>query len=97
MTNIHASGGFEMIKAASDSAKQTAEKLGVGKPILLAVTVLTSLNDELLTRIGFANKAADQVVILAKTRQGGGRGRRRLQSQRGGGHKARMRDGFCTS
>lgn len=66
MTNIHAGGGFEMIKAASESAKQTADKLGVRKPILLAVTVLTSLNDELLAQIGFANKAAEQVVILAK-------------------------------
>jgi orotidine-5'-phosphate decarboxylase len=55
---VHASGGKAMLKAAADAAK------GTGTTIL-AVTVLTSLDDADLAQIGFSLPAADAVVHLA--------------------------------
>ena len=59
MTTIHASGGSEMIAAA------TKGKLG-GTPKILAVTVLTSLNADNLREIGIFNPISEQVLKLAK-------------------------------
>ena len=59
MTTIHASGGGAMIRAATD-AKQ-------GKmPIILAVTVLTSLAENELRSIGITDPLEQQVITLAK-------------------------------
>lgn len=47
--NVHATGGVEMMKAAKKGAITAAEKYGKKKPLVLAVTVLTSINQETLT------------------------------------------------
>lgn len=65
MLTIHASGGKEMIAAAARAGREESARTGKGNPILLGVTVLTSLNDEELQRIGFAHAVADQVLRLA--------------------------------
>ncbi len=57
LINIHASGGFEMMKAASDAA--------TGKTRILAVTVLTSLSSEDLNSLGFDGEASDLVGRMA--------------------------------
>jgi orotidine-5'-phosphate decarboxylase len=61
MVNVHASGGRKMLKAAVDAAAQSESK-----PLLLAVTVLTSLSDEDLPEIGVTGSAQEQVLRLAK-------------------------------
>ncbi|HVP50397.1 MAG TPA: orotidine-5'-phosphate decarboxylase [Candidatus Bathyarchaeia archaeon] len=61
MLNVHASGGSKMLKAAVEAAAQTA-----AKPLLLAVTVLTSLSDADLPEIGVSGTAEEQVLRLAK-------------------------------
>ena len=48
MFDVHAAGGHEMITAAATAAHEEAERLGVRAPIVLAVTVLTSINETLL-------------------------------------------------
>lgn len=48
--NVHALGGVDMMKAAAESAGQTAAKLGVSPPVVLAVTVLTSMDEQCLRR-----------------------------------------------
>ncbi len=60
MLTVHASGGAKMLRAAAEAAKSA-----VHPPIVLAVTVLTSLGDEDLQEIGVSGRAADQVLRLA--------------------------------
>src|SRR3954463_304549 len=64
MLTVHASGGSKMLSAAAEAAAQSASK-----PVVLAVTVLTSMADEDLHEIGIAGSAQDQVVKLAKLAQ----------------------------
>jgi orotidine-5'-phosphate decarboxylase len=56
---VHASGGLEMLQAAQEAAKGSRTEI-------LAVTVLTSLDDGALRQIGFERSTADQVVRLAR-------------------------------
>ena len=65
MLNVHASGGRAMMKAAvaaNNEAKET-------KPLLLGVTMLTSLSECDLKEIGVASDAGQQVVRLSKLAQ----------------------------
>ena len=61
MVNVHASGGKKMMSAA---AKALAD-YGQQKPLLIAVTVLTSMNDQDLAELGINSSVADQVLKLA--------------------------------
>ena len=60
MLNVHASGGSTMMKAAVEAAAQSATK-----PLVLAVTVLTSFSDDDLQEIGVSGNALSQVLRLA--------------------------------
>ncbi len=46
--NVHATGGLKMMEAAARGAKKAAEKLGKKPPIILAVTMLTSISEEVM-------------------------------------------------
>ena len=54
MVNVHASGGTHMMQAARDAAGDTAARAGAKPPLVIAVTVLTSMNDAALAEIGSA-------------------------------------------
>jgi orotidine-5'-phosphate decarboxylase len=72
MMTVHTSGGFDMMKAAAKAAKENAPK---GKaPVILGVTVLTSLDDAALKKIGFKDNAEKQVIRLAKLAKEAGLG-----------------------
>ena len=60
MLTVHASGGSKMLRAAAEAAANSS-----AKPIVLAVTVLTSLNDADLQELGMPVGVADQVLRLA--------------------------------
>ncbi len=62
---VHASGGKEMMRAARHAAEDEAVKKGISRPRLLAVTVLTHLDDRDLESVGQKGPAADQVRRLA--------------------------------
>lgn len=62
MVTIHASGGRAMIAAA----REAAETAGANRPMILAVTVLTSLSDADLSAAGVPDGAAAQVARLAR-------------------------------
>jgi len=65
MMTIHASGGSEMMARAAATAQAESARLGVAKPILLGVTVLTSLKAENLAAIGMVADTGAQVLRLA--------------------------------
>lgn len=69
MLNVHASGGPAMMRAAADAAANESAKHGLTKPLVLAVTVLTSLDAGDLGAIGIAVSPADQVKRLAALAQ----------------------------
>jgi len=64
MFNIHALGGEEMIKEAVVATSRQAEALHVKAPLVLAVTVLTSLTDKDLTQVGFNLSVPELVTKL---------------------------------
>lgn len=63
--NLHAAGGREMMQAANAALIEEAQKQAVTAPKLLAVTVLTSLDDDNLRSVGQQVPARDQVLRLA--------------------------------
>lgn len=65
ITNVHAGGGREMMVAAKNAAEESAAKLGIAPPKLIAVTVLTSFNGADLAEVGQPNDPLDQVRRLA--------------------------------
>ncbi|MBO5637612.1 MAG: orotidine-5'-phosphate decarboxylase [Acidaminococcaceae bacterium] len=66
MINVHAVGGKKMMEAAAKAVKEKAEELGIERPKLLAVTILTSMDEEQFADLNYNNTIADQVVSLAK-------------------------------
>ncbi len=68
MLTVHASGGAAMMRAAADAA----EEAGANRPLVLGVTVLTSLGAEDLAATGPAGPVSDQVMRLARLAQAGG-------------------------
>ena len=67
MFNVHCSGGYTMMKAAADAAKAASEQLGKPRPLVIGVTVLTSIDKETLNNdIRVPGEPAEQVVHLAK-------------------------------
>ena len=65
MLNVHASGGVPMMQAATRAAAETAAKEGRQRPIVIGVTVLTSMDATTLASIGVQRPLLDQVVTLA--------------------------------
>jgi orotidine-5'-phosphate decarboxylase len=67
MLNVHASGGLEMMQAAQQAVQQSESK-----PLLIAVTVLTSMNQAGLSQVGVQTDLATHVLNLAALSQQAG-------------------------
>jgi orotidine-5'-phosphate decarboxylase len=65
MVNVHAAGGSDMMRAARDAADDEAAKAGMQPPMVIAVTVLTSLDDRMLADTGVTGSMPRQVERLA--------------------------------
>jgi orotidine-5'-phosphate decarboxylase len=65
MLTIHTSGGSEMLKAAEQVAQESAWRLGHAPPLVLGVTILTSLDTHALSEIGLDPNVTRQVRRLA--------------------------------
>jgi orotidine-5'-phosphate decarboxylase len=67
MLNVHASGGVAMMRAAAESAAKAAADFKLSRPLVLGVTVLTSLDRRALQlEVGVASTVEQHVVDLAK-------------------------------
>jgi len=66
IVDVHASGGPAMMKAAREAAEEAAGDAGVPVPLIIGITVLTSLDDADLAAVGQRNPAEAQAVRLAE-------------------------------
>tara|TARA_Y100000310_G_C20606288_1_gene775651 strand:- start:265 stop:1026 length:762 start_codon:yes stop_codon:yes gene_type:complete len=67
MFNVHASGGYKMLRAAVEGAEEAADRYGIIKPKVIGVTVLTSIDQNTLSnQLGINNRVEDQVLRLAE-------------------------------
>ncbi len=90
MLNVHASGGSKMLKAAAEAASQSATK-----PLLLAVTVLTSLSDSDLQELGISGDVLTQVLRLGALARAAGCGGLVASAQEARGLRRALGEGFA--
>lgn len=73
MFNVHASGGLTMMEAVAESVRNKASALGVQRPLILAVTVLTSIDRDMMNQeLNVSGDVEKQVVHLALLAQKAG-------------------------
>jgi orotidine-5'-phosphate decarboxylase len=69
MFNVHASGGFTMMAATREAVDEATAKEGIARPTIIAVTVLTSIDDAELARMGIGmspKELARRLAVLTK-------------------------------
>lgn len=66
MLNFHCIGGENMLRAAVEGAREASAALGKKPPILLGVTVLTSMDESQMKSIGLAGSVEEKVVEFAR-------------------------------
>lgn len=69
---LHASGGSAMMQAAVAAARQEAAKKNTAAPLIAAVTVLTSMDQQDLSTLGITHSVEQQALELAKLAQKSG-------------------------
>jgi orotidine-5'-phosphate decarboxylase len=72
MVNVHASGGSAMMRAARAAADEEAARRSRPAPLVIAVTMLTSLDQATLSEVGFGAPIAEQVERLAALSEAAG-------------------------
>jgi orotidine-5'-phosphate decarboxylase len=72
MMTVHTSGGQAMLKAAIDASDRVAQVTGKERPLVIGVTLLTSLDADDVAMIGFKHTVQDQVLRLADIAQSAG-------------------------
>ncbi len=96
MFNVHCSGGAAMCAAARKESEEEAAKLGMARPIVLGVTVLTSLGADDLGVMGFAGGAAETALKLASAGKSGGLDGVVCSVHEAASIKARLGENFLT-
>ncbi|MDX2494022.1 MAG: orotidine-5'-phosphate decarboxylase [Desulfuromusa sp.] len=64
--NVHALGGSEMMRKTVEEVDAYCTSAGINRPMMLAVTILTSSTDETLREVGIDRTVAEMVPRLAK-------------------------------
>jgi orotidine-5'-phosphate decarboxylase len=90
MLNVHASGGRTMMEAASEALDKTTHK-----PLLIAVTVLTSMSQEDLTELSITKSVEEQVMLLASLAKSSGLNGVVCSAKEASSLKAELGKEFC--
>ncbi|MGC2111440.1 MAG: orotidine-5'-phosphate decarboxylase [Candidatus Korobacteraceae bacterium] len=90
MLTVHASGGSKMLKAAVEAAAQSA-----AKPMVMAVTVLTSLSDADLQEVGVSGTVLSQVLRLGALARSAGCGGLVSSAKEAGELRRQLGEGFA--
>jgi orotidine-5'-phosphate decarboxylase len=72
LLNVHATAGSAAMRAARKAAEEYSEQTGKARSLIIAVTVLTSLDQAALAEIGVTGSVEEQVVRLANMAQASG-------------------------
>jgi orotidine-5'-phosphate decarboxylase len=72
MMTVHTTGGQHMLRAAMDASDRVAQTTGKERPLVIGVTLLTSLDQDDVAMIGFQHTVQEQVVRLADLAQSAG-------------------------
>jgi orotidine-5'-phosphate decarboxylase len=72
MVDVHASGGLAMMEAAVKAGREAASQVGRPMPLVVGVTVLTSMNQDMLAQTGVDRPLLEQVVSLAQLAKSAG-------------------------
>jgi orotidine-5'-phosphate decarboxylase len=72
MIDVHASGGIPMMQAASRACAEAAHRAGRPTPLMIGITVLTSMDEPTLKELGVQRPLLDQVIALARMAQTAG-------------------------
>lgn len=72
MVDVHACGGLAMMQAAAAAGRETAQRAGRPAPLVVGITVLTSMDQAALRESGVDRPIPDQVVSLARLAQTAG-------------------------
>jgi orotidine-5'-phosphate decarboxylase len=90
MLTVHAGGGSKMLRAAAETASQS-----LAKPLILAVTVLTSLSDSDLQEVGVSGNVVSQVLRLGALARAAGCGGLVASAQEAGELRRELGDAFA--
>jgi orotidine-5'-phosphate decarboxylase len=63
--DLHALGGLEMMRKTVEASRTTAKELGIPKPLILAITILTSMDEDSLKEVGIRGPILEEVGQLA--------------------------------
>ena len=66
MFNVHALGGYEMMKRSAEAVTDEAKRLDITKPKILAVTILTSLDEKAMKEVGLGGSPKEAVLRLSR-------------------------------
>ena len=72
MLNVHALGGYDMMKLTSETVTAEAKRLGIERPKVIAVTVLTSMDENALKKVGVDDNIKKEVLRLASLAKAAG-------------------------
>ncbi|MFH1189159.1 MAG: orotidine-5'-phosphate decarboxylase [Candidatus Omnitrophota bacterium] len=65
MLNVHALGGHDMMKKAAEAVRQAADRSKIDRPKVIAVTILTSMDEMALKKAGISDTMDAEVLKLA--------------------------------
>lgn len=72
MFNVHALGGYDMMEKTAKAVEAKAGELKIERPKVLAVTILTSMTEDNLCKVGISGNLKDEVLRLAVLAQDAG-------------------------